>query len=159
MWILAVFLSAAAGQIGYLWTFDELTVKADLVVIAEPLRTVDVGTHDEHPATQRAIPIVERRTDLKVLSVLKADVENALTAGVEFHLMHSRVDSDAFRRRNPPEPGQPPSGLLNTGTALDFDTQPGPYLCFLKRRGDGNYEPLSGHTFPTDSVYRLLKRQ
>ena len=147
---------AAGAQIGYLWTFDELEAKADLVVIAEPLRTMDVGTHEEPRSDARAIPFVERRTDLKVLSVSKPDARGTVTPGAEIHLRHTRVDVDRFRSRNPAAPGQPPPGLLNTGTSLDFDAHPGAYLLFLKRRGDGDYEPLSGQTFPTDSVFSLV---
>jgi hypothetical protein len=30
-------------------------------------------------------------------------------------------------------------------------------ILFLKKNGADLYEPLSGHTFPTDSVYRLQR--
>ena len=74
------------------------------------------------------------------------------------HLKHYRIDSAEWRRRNPPQPGLLPPGLANAGSVLDFADGSGPYLLFLKRGDGGTYEPLSGHAFPTESVFFLRKQ-
>jgi hypothetical protein len=158
MGILAFLIGAAVGQIGYLWTFDELTAKADFVVIAEPVRTEDTGVRTVHPGLQPDLPVAELRTTLKILSILKPDTRDK-SAPAEIGLRHYRIDVDELRRTHRQPPGAPPPGLMNAGSSLDFAGPPQPYLLFLKRIADGGYEPLSGHTFPTDSVYRLLKKQ
>jgi hypothetical protein len=49
-------------------------------------------------------------------------------------------------------------GLVNAGTRLSFDAAKGrnpAYLLFLIATDSGQFEPLSGHTFPTETVFRL----
>lgn len=52
--VLLGFVAAGAGlagdQIGYLWSFDELRAKADVVVIAEHVKTIDTARRADHPA-------------------------------------------------------------------------------------------------------------
>ena len=78
-----------------------------------------------------------------------------------FGLLLSRcffaLDEAEWQRRNPTQPGLPPPGVVNAGSHLDFKSTTEPYLVFLKRASDDVYEPLSGQTFPTDSVYLLGK--
>jgi hypothetical protein len=155
--LVAAVASLASSQIGYLWSFGELTTKADLVVIAEPGGTEDTGRHSEHPDLKPGLPVVEMATAFKVLAVLKLDTRATSSDTSRVRLKHYRIDWDEWRRRNPPEPGLPPVGLVNAGSALDFSNDAGPYLLFLRRGSGDIYEPLSGHTFPTDSVYLLRK--
>jgi hypothetical protein len=48
--------SLAGLQIGYHWSYEELTAKADLVVLAGPLRTDDTGRRAEHPNLKPGLP-------------------------------------------------------------------------------------------------------
>lgn len=155
--VVAAMAGVAGSQIGYLWSFEELTSRADLVVIAAPGGTVDTGRRTEQPDAKPAVPVVELATQFKVVALLKADTRatSVDTSGVR--LKHYRIDWDEWRRRNPPQPGLPPLGLVNAGSVLDFTQDAGPYLLFLKRGAADMYEPLSGHTFPTDSVFLLRK--
>ena len=154
--VLAVASLSATPQIGYLWTFEELTAKADLVAIVEVMATEDTGRRREHPELRPDLPVIELVTTLKVLSVLKPDPP-VVSAGLSVRLKHYRMDEAEWKRRNPPQPGLPPPGVVDAGSHLDFTREPGPYLVFLKRAPGNVYEPLSGRTFPTDSVYELRK--
>jgi hypothetical protein len=46
---------------------------------------------------------------------------------------------------------------MTAGSVLDFEKDAGSYLLFLRWGECEMYEPLSGHAFPTDSVYLLRK--
>jgi hypothetical protein len=143
---------AARAQVGYLWSIDELRTCADLVVVAEWVATEDVGRGVDQPEQESSVPAIESRTTLKVLAILKNDGASLPAAvGGVLLLTHYRIDDERWQRANPGR------GLVNTGTVLQFRNQVGPYLLFLKKSHKGGYEPLSGHTFPTDSVFLLSK--
>lgn len=148
---LVLFLPGVAlpRQIGYLWTYEELLAKADLVVIAQSRETVDIGTA-RHPQLQPAFPVVEMRTPFVVRAVLK-DPGKRVAPGGELRLRHYRLDMEAWRAENKVPPGAP-FAMVNGGSSLRFGL-PRTYLMFLKIGTDGTYDPLSGHTFPTDSVF------
>ena len=154
--LFAVVPLSAVPQIGYLWTFEELTAKADLVAIVEVIATEDTGRRREHPELKPDLPVVEQVTTMRLLSVLKANPP-VVSSGSPIRLRHYRIDEVEWKRRNPPEPGLPPRGVVNVGSYLDFTREAGPCLTFLKRASDDVYEPLSGQTFPTNSVYLLGK--
>jgi hypothetical protein len=149
--------SLGGCQIGYLWSFEELTAKADLVVIATLEATKDTGRRAEHPNLKPGLPVAELATTFKVLAVLKPDPAAAAASSTRLQITHYRIDLVEWIRRNPPLPDRPTPGLVNTGTTLDLTKEAGSYLMFLKRGPGDLYEPLSGHTFPTDSVYLLRK--
>lgn len=155
--LVAAAASVAGAQIGYLWSFDELRTKADVVVIAEHAETIDTLRRADHPTLRPSLPVVELKSAFNVLTVLSVKAQEAGQMR-ELHLKHYRIDFAEWRRRNPTRPGLPPSGLLNAGSVLEFGDGSGLYLLFLKRSDDGTYEPLSGHTFPTDSVFLLRKQ-
>lgn len=139
--------AAAGAQVGYLWSFEERHAKADLVVIAEPIATKDTGRRTAHPSLKPDLPVVELETELKVLTTLKGQSEPTI------RLKHYRIDMDEWRRRNGGN-----AGLVNAGSELSFDATTGQkpaYLLFVIDTNDGRFEPLSGHTFPTETVFRL----
>jgi hypothetical protein len=137
----------AGAQVGYLWTFEERHAKADLIVIADPIATKDTGRRTVHPSLRPDLPVIELETELKVLTTLKGQSDPVI------RLKHYRIDMDEWRRRNGAD-----SGLLNAGTQLSFDVasrQKTAFLLFLTPIDGGQFEPLSGHTFPTEAVFRL----
>jgi hypothetical protein len=131
---------ASRGQLGYLWSFEELTLKSDLVVVAERVSTQDTGVKTVNSDLQPALPVVEMRTDFKVLMVFKGKPSTSAVV-----LRHFRLDDDRI-----------PARPLNAGSTLAFESGTGPYLLFLRAKSDG-YVPTSGQVFPTDSVYALKK--
>jgi hypothetical protein len=150
---------AADAQIGYRWTMDELQAKADLVVIAELRDTEDTGRQTNLPGLRPPLPVIEMQSVFEVLAGLKGnprDKSLPSAAGSRVRVRYYRYDGDQGRREQAPQPGLPP-GVLNTGSTLNFTVGEGPYLLFLAKGADGLYDPLSGHTFPTDSVYVLRK--
>ena len=155
--LLASLTPRVSGQIGYLWTFDELKARADVVAIAECLTTTDTGHEALHPGLSPALPVVEMRGDFRVLAVLKAREGNGIAVGAALNLFYYRHDQDRWQRDHPRKPGQPPPGLLNAGCTLDLE-RGAKYLLFLVPGPDGSYQPLSGHTFPDESVYLLWNR-
>ena len=144
------------AQLGYIWTFDQLMARADCVIIASYVRTNDTGRHTTHPELQPGYPVVELESSFNVLTVLKpcGPAASALPrrfpeprgddVGTIVRLKHYKIDRERLQ-----------GGLLNGGTMLDFSLGGGSYLLFLKSGTGPVYEPVSGHVFPTDSVYRL----
>ena len=140
---------SVGGQIGYLWTYEELLAKADLVVIARCQRTEDVGLA-RHPQLKPGFPVVEMQTAFVVNAVLKNNA-NAVKSGGEVRLRHYRRD-EARWRQELKVPATGPFAYVNAGSEVRPQLKKS-YLLFLKAGADGIYEPLSGHTFPTDSVF------
>ena len=144
-------VNVAGRQIGYLWSFEELAAKADTIVIAEHIETVEVRRGGVHPDLKPALQVVEMESMFEVLAFLKHQRNADTPDATKLRLRHYRIDMEEFHRREGPL-----KGLLNAGSSLDFGKEKGPYLLFLKR-GEGHvYQPLSGHTFPTESV-RLVR--
>jgi hypothetical protein len=143
--VVAVQTLVGHAQVGHAWTFDELTEKADCVAIAEHIRTSDTGRRTTHPELTPGYPVVELETAFHLLAVLKPCGRTESRAGTTLRLKHYTLDRERFQ-----------DGLLNGGTALAFTTG-AVYLMFLKYSEGNVYEPLSGHAFPTISVYRVPK--
>ena len=140
--LVAAFLFVLAGgtaQVPHAWTFDELTAKADLVIIASHLGTQDTGRRRMDAELKSEARAAELRTELKVLQVLKADHARGVAAGATLSLRHYSVLEPPF----------------SMGSTLKFGESARAYLVFLARKPDGVYEPVSGQVFPADSVYLL----
>jgi hypothetical protein len=133
------------AQIGYLWRFDELATKADCVVIAEHIRTKDTGRRTTHPELTPGYPVVELETALKLLAVLKPCGQTESKVGAIVTLKHYAPDREWIE-----------GGFVNGGSVLAF-TDGAAYLMFLKHSEGSVFEPLSGHAFPTTSVYQVPK--
>jgi hypothetical protein len=131
----------SGAQVGYLWSYGELLQKADLVVIGECQGTSDTGRHRPHPELRPASLVRELRTTFRVSAVVKGGT--AVPIGSEMAVRHYRWEEEVLKR-----------GLVNGGFWLRLETHRS-YLLFLRRAADGVYEPLSGHTFPNDSVFLL----
>src|SRR2546421_1530837 len=86
--LVATVASLASFQIGYLWSFEELTAEADLVVIAERVGTDDTGRRTEHPDLKPGLPVVELATVFKVLAVLKVDTRATSSDTSRVQLKH-----------------------------------------------------------------------
>lgn len=143
------------AQIGYLWTPEELTAKADVVVIVEVVATRDTKrTHNLslHPP----MPVVEMEAELRVLAWLKPSAGGAPLPST-LRLTYFRHDEEQWQRENPSTPDAPPRGLVNSGSTLRLTGNRTRYLAFLSRASDGRYQPLSGQTFPTTSLLRLCE--
>lgn len=141
--VLAVPSVAGHAQAGYLWTFDELATKADCVVIAEHIRTKDTGLRTTHVELKPGYPVVELETALKLLAVLKPCGKTESKIGTIVTLKHYGPDHERIE-----------GGLLNGGSVLAFSVGSA-YLMFLSYSEGSVFEPVSGHTFPTASVYRV----
>ena len=61
----------AYGQVGYLWTPEELTEKADIVAIVDVISAQDTGRTQRHPSLRSRLPVVEMEAELRVLAWLK----------------------------------------------------------------------------------------
>ena len=151
---------AGNAQIGGILTMSDLEAKADVVVIAELRDTKDTGRQTNHPELRPAFPVIEMQSEFEILAVLKPNARDTSLpgpVGTRIRVMYYRHDWDQWRRDRPPEPGLPPPGVVNTGSSLNFTAGDGPCLLFLAKGANGLYQPVSGHTFPTDSVYLLQK--
>ena len=145
----------AWAQVAYLWTPDELTAKADAVVIVEVVATHDTKrTH--HPSLRPTLPVVEVEAELRVLAWLKPPAGPAPPPSV-LRLSYVRHDEERWRRENPATADAPPRGLVNAGSTLVLTAGRSRYLAFLSRGPDGRYQPLSGQTFPATSLLRLCE--
>ena len=142
------------SQVGRLWTFDQLVAESDVVVIGVAIASRDTGRKGMHPELRPGFPVVEIETGVQVLAILKGQVEADTTEVRRLVIHHYRLDVDEWRRHHPPTPGQPPRGLVNAGEPLVFKTPEQTYLFFLTRGARG-WEPTTGHTFPSQSVFPL----
>lgn len=96
--------------------------------------------------------MMEMRTRFRILTILEEERSSAgISVDAALQLRHYRFDHARWEREHPGV------GLVNAGSVLQFGNDTGPYLLFLKRDLDAVYEPLSGHTFPTESVFLLRK--
>lgn len=146
----------AFAQVGYLWTPEELTAKADIVAIVEVITTRDTGRTQSHPSLRPRLPVVEMEAELRVVAWLKPSAGSESSPNT-LRLMYFRHDMEQWRRENPSPPGVPPPALVNSGSTLQLTPSRTRYLAFLSRATDGRYQPLSGHTFPTMSLLRLCE--
>ena len=145
----------AWAQVGYLWTPEELTAKADAVAIVEVVTTRDTKrTH--HPSLRPPLRVVEVEAELRVLAWLKP-LASAAPLPSTLRLSYFRRDEEQWQRENPATADGPPRGLVNAGSTLVLSGGRSRYLAFLSRTSDGRYQPLSGQTFPATSVLRLCE--
>jgi hypothetical protein len=142
----------AIAQVGYLWTPQELTAKADIVAIIEVISVQDTGRTQSHPSLRPRLPAVEIEAELRVLAWLKP---SASSDSDTLSLVSFRHDMEQWRREHPSPTGA--HALVNSGSTLQLTPGRTRYLAFLSRAADGRYEPLSGHTFPTTSLLRLCE--
>jgi hypothetical protein len=147
--------SLSIPQVGAIWTFSLLREKSDVVIIASAARMTDTG-RDAPRSSTRALPRVEMETVFEILDVVKGGDEKTVATGGRITLFHYRHDMARWHAENPPEPDKPPPSLLRTGSVIAFADGSGPYLLFLVRTPRG-FEPVSGHTWPTESVFDLRK--
>lgn len=150
--------TVAHAQVGYLWTATELHAKADIVAVVAVDAVGETGRRMAHPSLQPRLPVIEMEARLQVLTLLKAPASRESSTPDTLMLVFLRLDMEQWRRQQQSPPGAPPPGLLNTGSQLHLETGTShQYLVYLARRADGRYEPLSGATFPTASVFRLCE--
>ncbi len=149
----------AASQIGYAWTFPDLFAKADVVVIGRVTAIRDTGRVVPHPSLKPALPMVEMEADVAIELLLKGGAAAPGTAPNLRSLVLKYYRRDIQGWTSPPTAdGVRLGGMLNGGSTLKLEAGREPYVMFLKRDGE-RYEPLSGHTFPTDSVYLMSQQR
>jgi len=110
-------------------SYEDVLEKADAIVIAKPIATTGTSEKMILPNISPSISVVGVTTEVKVLSTLKG----AKLKILELH--HYRLKDINQPIRNGP--------LL-----LDFDSQSGQYLMYLKKESDGRYAPVAGQTDP-----------
>lgn len=146
----------AFAQVGYLWTPQELTAKADVVAIVEVISVQDTGRTQGHPTLRPRLPAVEMEAELRVVAWLKPSAGSDPAPNM-LRLRYFRHDMEQWQREHPSAAGGSPPALVNSGSTLRLTPGRTQYLAFLSRAADGRYEPLSGHTFPTTSLRRLCE--
>jgi hypothetical protein len=126
--------SAIQGYLSTYPSYDWMTAKSDLVVIATPLARQEKGEDAQLPGVSQGpnrdpVPAVEIETTFTALAVLKGDEK--LTGGT-FALVHYR------------EKVKDTSGIHFAGPMLiDFKAGDGSaYLMFLKDRSDARFEAV-----------------
>ena len=128
----------AQGRIMRTWSYQELTDKADAVVIAKPLSTKDTEEKSVLPDISPNLPVVGLETELEVRVVLKG--EKSL----------KKITLHHYRLANASQP------LINGPMLISFDPQQYTrFLLFLHRDADGRYSPVSGQTDP--AAFAVLK--
>jgi hypothetical protein len=138
--VVSVISGAARAQTREAWTFDQLTAKADCVVIGEVVTTKEIA-RIAHPDLK--YPSVQFDTEFKVLTTLKS-CGSAGTAGGVVHLKYYAPDFERLQQ-----------GVINSDSVLNL-ADGHVHLLFLKAIGGTEYEPITGHTWPTISVYPLV---
>jgi hypothetical protein len=149
-WALAVAVVAmgvgpAAARRIPSWPYDKLFREADLVVLARPVSSADSGevTRD-NPWKAEFVGV---NTQFVTKAVLKGQLKGDRLTVLHYRLRKGVLVEDgprliSFRLRDL---------MITTKTAKVGLGRPD-YLLFLKRRGDGRYEPVSGPVDPEESV-------
>jgi len=139
-------VSQARPQVGELHDYPELMQKADLVAIAECQNATDTGGRHGHPDAAFGVPVQEWLATFRIAVVLKRHPTTGVGSTIQFSYL--RLDQARWDREHPG------AGIINGGAYVAVKPQQ-TYLLFLKARGVGVYEPVTGHLFPNDSVYLL----
>jgi hypothetical protein len=135
----------ATGQLGYLWSFDERTSQAGLVVIAARGLTRETIIRTTIGEMEPAFPVIEMRTEFKIDVVLKGVPDSSTIV-----LCHYRRDRERLGT----------GGVVNGPHPLNFATTAQltlSYLLFLKHDVDGLFVPVTGQVFPEESVFVLRR--
>ena len=152
--VLLTCVLTAVGRLLPNWPYEKLFTEADVVVIAEPLSTIDT-TDVFSFGDYKPEDFTGMNTKLRVSYSLKGDVKNGEISVLHFRysdklhmvadgalFVHFRIKTRAYKGEvfhqsskdgNPDEPER-----------VDKLLTPPDYLLFLKRRSDGRYEPVSG---------------
>ena len=131
--------------------YDEMTAKSDLVVIATSVSTKELREVIDLPGVQHEggvrIRAVGLETEFLVSVCFKGRLPEVEGKGSSTIVLHH------YRFEDPKE-----ADAGNRAELLSF--KPGDhsqYLMFLKRTGEGRYEPFNGQTDPVYSVEKLKK--
>ena len=136
---------ATNALVGRVWSFEERTAQADLVVVGSFVATRDTGHQANIADVTPPFPVIEVQTEFAVRAVLKG-----APGGNRIVLRHYRYDWGRL--------GQ--GGVINGPLVLDFTAAATPaydYLLFVKRDVDGTFVPVTGHVFPGESVFALRR--
>jgi hypothetical protein len=135
-----------------MWTYEALTTKSDLVVIAVPVESKDTDERVDLPGIrlvrpenkEKAMPAIGVDTQFEVLVVMKGRKRIG-----QLTLHHYRL---ARSERLPGAAGPNQIIQVSVGSGPDlvsFDAkQHRAFLMFLVREKDGRYAPTSGQTDP-----------
>ena len=134
-------VSPASARPVKLWSFQELTEQAELVIIARPSAVRDTG----QKTTLAAYPVISVETTFEVLAVLKGKKDT------------QRIALHHFRRDRGPEQasGMPRAEINPPGLVSFAPKEKRRYLLFLKREEDGRHSALTGQTDPVNAVHEL----
>lgn len=134
------YASVCPGRLVRVWYFEDLYRQADLVVIAEVIRSSDTKDIVADDRYGKRIGVTTLFTSLLTLKG---------KAAPEVTVYHSRLIT--------------PGTALNGPQLVAFEEHPLPhtakknYLLFLRHRTDGLYEPVSGLFDPIYSVKELCR--
>jgi hypothetical protein len=144
--------SAPLGRLLELWPYDKLFQRADLVVIATAVSTVDAPANIKDQAPEDHLKGV--CTTFRVAHVVKG-----AHRGKELTVFHYRLAlKEGQGIVNGPSLVRFHSGRLNLSYPGGFASLPPPeYLLFLKKRPDGRFECVSGQYDPDQSVKQITQ--
>ena len=143
------------------WPYEKLLQEADLVVIAEAVKTQDAK--DKPPDQHWPYEFVAQNTTFKVLGCVKGS-----DAGSEIKVLHFKFGE--LKKGVGPKSPQAEANQIIDGPLLvafrsDWSTdtkgkktdEPKPhYLLFLKKLKDGRYEPICGQIDPALAVREMF---
>ena len=145
--LLIAALSCALARELENWSYERLFEESDLVAIVLTVKSEDSA--DRTKDNPWKIEFTGVNTKFDVLHVLKGKPQSKLT--VLHYKTDERIENGplfvSFRVK-----GQ--QFTLKDGTKVET-AGPATYLLFLKKRGDGRFEPTSGHTDPALSAREL----
>ncbi len=140
--LFTVFLSLVALPVGArpvkMWSLQELTAKADLIVVATALFSQDAKGFAYPNAEAKTWVTVD--TLFSVATVLKGDLKSA-TLTVQHFRYHDRNAAMT---------------VIDGPSFIEFSaSKKHQYLMFLERKGKGLYVPLTGQYDPVNSFFLL----
>lgn len=130
--ITAGLVAIASGRLSEKdWTFEEMSNKAELIVIATAISTEETGERTQLTDISPSVRVVGLSTAFEVRLVLKGDPKLK-----RFVLHHYKIDPKEETMSNDP-------------AVVIFDLkQHIPFLLFLIKEADNRYAPVTGQTDP-----------
>lgn len=118
------------------WSRQQLSDKADLVVIAKPHSTKEAP--EQANPLPNGYPLAGLSSEFEIILVVKGDKDLK-----KLVLHHYRLDWDKMKDKV----------VINGPSLVEFDPKQGiRYLLYLRREADGRFAPVSGQYDPGEDA-------
>ncbi len=143
-----------------LWSYDKLSKRADVVVVATTISTEDWDGAAEEEPQLGGVEFAPQLTAFEIKGVLKGKVTDGTLDLVHYRATHvgTKLQSGVRVLHAHAYTADFQSASKPTKSGSTRDDGPPHYLLFLKLRRDGKFEPVSGQVDSACSVMVLTPK-